>query len=160
MTDYIGAIDSPPRAMPPEADIAQLQLGMVHYQLKDMGSAPKDLDAVVQTYPKSAKLPEALFYKAKALEALQNKAELRRRVHGAAPSLPAQRLRASAPPRGSPETPVPGVQDPAPQLTPFRRSRSAPCLPNRRAPRDVMSNSISYVKKLSTDFRCLPELPT
>jgi TolA-binding protein len=59
----------------PQADLAQFQLGMVHAQLKDMESAAKDFDAVVQNYPKSAKLPEALFYKAKALEALSRKPE-------------------------------------------------------------------------------------
>jgi TolA-binding protein len=59
----------------PEADVAQFQLGAVHLQMKDMESAAKDFDAVVQNYPKSAKLPDALFYKAKALEALGRKTE-------------------------------------------------------------------------------------
>ena len=59
----------------PEADIAQFQLGAVHYQMKDMESAAKDFDAVVLHYPKSARLPEALFYKSKSLEALGRKPE-------------------------------------------------------------------------------------
>jgi TolA-binding protein len=58
-----------------QADTAQFQLGMVHYQMKDMESAAKDFDAVVRNYPKSAKLPEALFYKAKSLESLGRKTE-------------------------------------------------------------------------------------
>ena len=48
---------------------------MVHAQLKDMEAAAKDFDAVVKSYPKSARLPEALFYKSKALEALGRKTE-------------------------------------------------------------------------------------
>jgi TolA-binding protein len=70
----------------PMADVAQFQLGMVHYQVKDMESAVKDFDAVVKNYPKSQKLPESLFYKAKALQAMERApdataacAELKRR---------------------------------------------------------------------------------
>jgi TolA-binding protein len=59
----------------PQADVAQFQLGMVHAQMKDMESAAKDFDAVVQNYPKSQKLPDALFYKSKSLEALGKKTE-------------------------------------------------------------------------------------
>jgi TolA-binding protein len=59
----------------PQADLAQFQLGMSHYQLKDMESAASDFDAVAKNHPKSAKLPDALFYKAKSLEALQKTSE-------------------------------------------------------------------------------------
>lgn len=54
----------------PQADAAQFQLGMAHVQLKDIESAAKDFDAVVQNYPKSSRVPEALFNKAKALREL------------------------------------------------------------------------------------------
>lgn len=54
----------------PQADAAQFQLGMVHVQLKDMESAARDFDSVVQNYPKSARVPDALFNKAKALREL------------------------------------------------------------------------------------------
>ena len=70
----------------PEADIAQFQLGAVHFQMKNMESAARDFDSVVRNYPKSQRVPESLFYKSRALEGLGRKsesaaacAELRRR---------------------------------------------------------------------------------
>lgn len=70
----------------PQADTAQFQLGMAHYQMKDMESAVKDFEAVAQKYPKSARAPEALFYRARSLQALDRAsdaaaacAELRRK---------------------------------------------------------------------------------
>ncbi len=70
----------------PQADMAQFQLGVAHFQLKDMESAARDFDAVAQKYPKSARVAEALFYKAKSLQALDRASdaaaactELRRR---------------------------------------------------------------------------------
>jgi TolA-binding protein len=54
----------------PQADIAQFQLGMAHYQMKELESALNDFDAVARNHPKSSKVPDALFYKAKALQAL------------------------------------------------------------------------------------------
>jgi TolA-binding protein len=59
----------------PQADVAQFQLGMMHYQMKDLESAANDFDAVVKNHPKSSKLPDALFYKAKSFEGLQRKTE-------------------------------------------------------------------------------------
>jgi TolA-binding protein len=59
----------------PMADVAQFQLGMVHYQAKDMESAVRDFDAVSQKYPKSSKFADALFYKAKALQAMDRASE-------------------------------------------------------------------------------------
>ena len=58
-----------------QADLAQFQLGMMRYQLKDMESAANEFDAVVKKHPKSSKLPDALFYKAKSLEAAHKKTE-------------------------------------------------------------------------------------
>lgn len=59
----------------PQADVAQFQLGMMHYQMKDLESAANDFDAVAKNHPKSSKVPDALFYKAKSYEGLQKKSE-------------------------------------------------------------------------------------
>jgi TolA-binding protein len=59
----------------PQADAAQFQLGMAHYQMKDLESAANDFDAVVRNYPKSQRLPDALFYKAKVLRELNRAAD-------------------------------------------------------------------------------------
>jgi TolA-binding protein len=59
----------------PQADVAQFQLGMTHYQLKDMEAAVRDFDAVAQNHPKSPRAPEALFYKARSLQALTRASE-------------------------------------------------------------------------------------
>jgi len=61
----------------PMADTAQFQVGMLHYATKDMESAVKDFDALAEKYPRSKKLPDALFYKSKSLEALDRAADAR-----------------------------------------------------------------------------------
>jgi TolA-binding protein len=52
------------------AHVAQFQIGMLHYGMKDYESAVHDFDALVGKYPNSAKAPDALFYKRKSLVAL------------------------------------------------------------------------------------------
>jgi TolA-binding protein len=54
----------------PQADTAQFQLGMMHYQLKDRQTAVADFNAVAQKYPKSQHVADALLYKAKILQEL------------------------------------------------------------------------------------------
>jgi TolA-binding protein len=54
----------------PQADLALFQLGISHYQLKDMEAAVNDFDALAQKYAKSSRVPEALFYKSKSLQSL------------------------------------------------------------------------------------------
>jgi TolA-binding protein len=73
----------------PMAHEAQFQIGMLHYGLKDFETAVNDFDALAQKYPDSAKMPEALFYKHKSLQALGRGSEaakacqeLRRRFPG------------------------------------------------------------------------------
>jgi TolA-binding protein len=59
----------------PQADVAQFQLGMVHYQMKDLEAAVTDFSAVAQKYPKSPRAPDALFYKSKILLELKRPSE-------------------------------------------------------------------------------------
>src|SRR6266536_1316733 len=59
----------------PQAAGAQFQTGVTHFMLKDYDNALKDFDAVVERYPKSSKVPEALFYKGKTLAALGRASE-------------------------------------------------------------------------------------
>ncbi len=54
----------------PMAHIAQFQIGMLHYSLKDYDDAVNDFDALDQKYPDSTKVPDALFYKRKSLQAM------------------------------------------------------------------------------------------
>jgi TolA-binding protein len=54
----------------PQADLAQFQLGMMHYQLKELETAVADFTAVAQKYPKSQRVADALLYKAKVLQEL------------------------------------------------------------------------------------------
>lgn len=61
----------------PEADSALFELGMTHYAMKDFESAIRDYDALASKYPDSKKLPEALFYKAKSLQAMNRAADYR-----------------------------------------------------------------------------------
>jgi TolA-binding protein len=59
----------------PMAGVAQFQIGMLHYGMKDYEAAIKDFDALVQKYPTFTKVPDALFYKRKSLQALGKTAE-------------------------------------------------------------------------------------
>jgi TolA-binding protein len=61
----------------PMADTAQFQVGMLHYAAKDMEAAVKDFETLAGKYPGSKKLPEALFYKSKSLQALDRAADAR-----------------------------------------------------------------------------------
>jgi TolA-binding protein len=61
----------------PEADGALFQLGMTHYAMKDFDAALRDYDALASRYADSKRLPEALFYKAKSLQALKRAAAAR-----------------------------------------------------------------------------------
>ena len=61
----------------PFADGAKYQVGMLHFAQKDMEAAAKDFDTLAQQYPKSPRVPEALLYKAKSLQALNRPAEAR-----------------------------------------------------------------------------------
>jgi|SoiMethySBSTD1v2_1073268.scaffolds.fasta_scaffold153183_2 TolA-binding protein len=70
----------------PQADRAWYAIGSIHYTLKDNAKALQAFDTVLAKYPASTKTPEALFYKAKALDAMNRvkesvevRAELRRR---------------------------------------------------------------------------------
>jgi TolA-binding protein len=59
----------------PMAGVAQFQIGMLHYGMKDYDGAIKDFDALVQKSPTFTKVPDALFYKRKSLQALGRTAE-------------------------------------------------------------------------------------
>jgi len=59
----------------PMAHVAQFQIGMVHYGTKDYEGAVKDFDTLQQKYPDSTKVPDALLYKRKSLQALKRTAE-------------------------------------------------------------------------------------
>jgi TolA-binding protein len=59
----------------PMANVAQFQIGMLHYAAKDYEGAVKDFDALVEKYPNSTKVPDGLFYKRKSLQALGRNAE-------------------------------------------------------------------------------------
>jgi TolA-binding protein len=59
----------------PMANVAQFQIGMLHYGMKDFEGAVKDFDALVQKYPNSTKAPDALLYKRKSLQSLGRTAE-------------------------------------------------------------------------------------
>jgi TolA-binding protein len=59
----------------PMAGVAQFQIGMLHYGMKDYEGAVKDFDTLVQKYPTFTKVPDALFYKRKSLQALGKTAE-------------------------------------------------------------------------------------
>ena len=61
----------------PMADVAQFQVGMLRYGMKDMEGAVRDFEALAEKYPRSKKLPDALFYKSKSLEALNRAADAR-----------------------------------------------------------------------------------
>jgi TolA-binding protein len=59
----------------PMAHVAQFQAGMLHYAMKDYESAVKDFDTLAEKYPGSTKMPDALFYKHKSLQALGRASE-------------------------------------------------------------------------------------
>jgi TolA-binding protein len=70
----------------PLASDAQYYIGSIHQSQNDLESAVKDFDLVVTNYPDAKKVPDALFYKGKALmllgrtgEATDNFKELRKR---------------------------------------------------------------------------------
>jgi TolA-binding protein len=59
----------------PTAHVAQFQIGMLHYALQDYEGAVAGFDALLQRFPASGKLPDALFYKRKSLQALGRPSE-------------------------------------------------------------------------------------
>lgn len=59
----------------PMANVAQYQVGYLHYQLKDYEAAVQDFDALAEKYPDSTHLPDALLFKRKSLQALGKTAE-------------------------------------------------------------------------------------
>ncbi len=59
----------------PMADTAQFQIGMLHFQMKDIAGAAADFQTLTSKYPKSKKLPDALFYRAKILQSLHRAAD-------------------------------------------------------------------------------------
>jgi TolA-binding protein len=59
----------------PMAHVAQFQIGMLHYAMKDYEGAVKDFDVLGQKYPNSTKVPDALFYKRRSLQALGRTAD-------------------------------------------------------------------------------------
>jgi TolA-binding protein len=61
----------------PMADVAQFQVGVLHYVLKDPEAAVRDFQALAEKYPRSKKLPEALYYMARSYEALGRPADAR-----------------------------------------------------------------------------------
>jgi TolA-binding protein len=70
----------------PLASDAQYYIGSIHQSQNDLESAVKDFDLVVTNYPEAKKVPDALFYKGKALmllgrtgEATDSFKELRKR---------------------------------------------------------------------------------
>lgn len=63
--DYLKWYGNTPRA----AD-AQYFIGSIHYSQKDYDAALKDFDTLLETYPKSSRVPEALFYQGRSLAAL------------------------------------------------------------------------------------------
>lgn len=70
----------------PQADLAHYAIGSAHLALKNNEKAVEAFNTMLTKYPESVKTPEALFYKAKALDAMNRlkesadvRAELRRR---------------------------------------------------------------------------------
>jgi TolA-binding protein len=61
----------------PEADAALFQLAMTHYAMKDYESTVRECDALVEKYSESKRIPEALLYKSKSLQALGKGANAR-----------------------------------------------------------------------------------
>jgi TolA-binding protein len=59
----------------PMANVAQFQIGVLHYQLKEYDRAVEAFDVLVQKYPESTKAPDALLLKRKSLQALGKAAE-------------------------------------------------------------------------------------
>ena len=54
----------------PQADDAQYYIGSIHFTQKDYEAAVKDFETLIEKYPTSARVAEALFYKGRALTAL------------------------------------------------------------------------------------------
>lgn len=59
----------------PMAHVAQFEIGMLHYSLKQYDDAVSEFDGLTDKYPESTKVPEALFYKRKSLQALGRNAD-------------------------------------------------------------------------------------
>jgi TolA-binding protein len=59
----------------PMANVAQFQIGYLHYQLKEYDAAIEAFDTLAQKYPESTKVPDALLLKRKSLQAQGKTAE-------------------------------------------------------------------------------------
>jgi TolA-binding protein len=59
----------------PMANVAQFQIGVLHYQLKEYDAAVEAFDILVQKYPESTKAADALLLKRKSLQAQGKSAE-------------------------------------------------------------------------------------
>ena len=64
-TDYVTKFGSSP-----QASDAQYYIGSIHYSNQEWDAAVKGFNALLQTYPDSKRLPEALYYKADSLAQL------------------------------------------------------------------------------------------
>ncbi|HLH17747.1 MAG TPA: tetratricopeptide repeat protein [Bryobacteraceae bacterium] len=69
-TDYIKYYGDTPMA-----HVAQFQIGVLHYQLKQYDLALADFDTLEQKFPNSTKLADALYYKNKSLQGLGRSAD-------------------------------------------------------------------------------------
>jgi TolA-binding protein len=59
----------------PMANVAQFKIGYLHYGLKEYDAAVEAFDMLAQKYPESTKMPDALLYKRKSLQAQGKTAE-------------------------------------------------------------------------------------
>jgi TolA-binding protein len=59
----------------PMANVAQFQIGVLHYQMKEYDAAVEAFDILAQKYPESTKVPDALLLKRKSLQAQGKAAE-------------------------------------------------------------------------------------